>query len=228
MNDLSAEQLTGLSEKHLVLTDDGIKLHPLAAVAFKKMQQAAEQEGISLKILSGFRSFERQARIWQSKIAGERAVYNLQGDLVDLNPLDALQKLHAVLLYSALPGASRHHWGTDADIYDASAVADDYQVQLQAAEYGAGGPFYRARQWLKQHASQFGFCFPYQAYQGGVAAEPWHISYHPVARRCEQLFSYEVLQQCLLQHPIALQKTVLEALPDLYSRYVTNICRTLA
>ena len=45
--------------------------------------------------------------------------------LLDANnqPLDALQlgeteRLHAILHWSALPGTSRHHWGTDLDIYD--------------------------------------------------------------------------------------------------------------
>jgi hypothetical protein len=41
-------------------------------------------------------------------------------------PLDALQlgeteRLHAILHWSALPGTSRHHWGTDLDIYDPTA-----------------------------------------------------------------------------------------------------------
>lgn len=228
MTDLCPEQLTGLSETHLVLTECGVKMHPQAAAAFARMQQAAKQDGLTLKIISGFRSFERQAKIWYSKLAGERPVYDLQGKLIDMNQLDVGEKLHAVLLYSALPGASRHHWGTDVDIYDAQAVPQNYQVQLQEAEYSAGGPFYPARQWLSLHAGRFGFFFPYQEYQGGVAAEPWHISYQPISSRCEQLLSCEVLKQCIVQHPIAQQNAVLNALPVLYSRYVRNICRSSA
>ena len=34
---------------------------------------------------------------------------------------DAL--IETILLWSALPGGSRHHWGTDVDVFDAAAVA---------------------------------------------------------------------------------------------------------
>ena len=43
---------------------------------------------------------------------------------------------------AAVPGenASRHHWGTDLDVYDSRAVGEDYQVQLSPAEVAPGGP----------------------------------------------------------------------------------------
>ena len=39
--------------------------------------------------------------------------------------------------WSAIPGSSRHHWGTDLDVYDAAAVTPDYQVQLTPQEWKA-------------------------------------------------------------------------------------------
>ena len=50
--------------------------------------------------------------------------------------------------FSALPGASRHHWGTDIDVYDANAVSSDYVVQLSLKEVGSGGVFDSLHKWL--------------------------------------------------------------------------------
>ena len=36
----------------------------------------------------------------------------------------------AILLWSALPGASRHHWGTDFDVFDRAAVPPDYRAAV--------------------------------------------------------------------------------------------------
>lgn len=217
--------LTGLSEQHLLLRLDGFKLQPQASENFDAMAAAASADGISLAIVSAFRSYQRQAQIWQAKLSGKRAVYDLHNNVVDLQTLQAKARLDAVLLYSALPGASRHHWGTDIDLYDANAVADDYQPQLAPTEYQMGGPFYPMVQWLKQHGTAFGFFMPYQRYQQGVAAEPWHISYAPVADNYQQQLSCQLLANCIEQHPIAEQKLVLTYLPELYQQYVQNICR---
>ena len=114
------------------------------------------------------------------------------------------------MLYSALPGASRHHWGTDLDIYDAAAIDESYQVQLSTEEYSANGPFARLVAWLDEHAHRYGFFMPYQAYQGGVAAEPWHISYQPVSSQYLAKINVQIIRQCLLKHPVAEQTLVLD------------------
>ena len=99
------------------------------------MQQAAAADGIELALVSSYRSFAQQARIWTAKYTGQRPVYNKAQQQVDISQLDGFAKIEAILLYSALPGASRHHWGTDLDVFDKAAVAADYQVQLLDAEY---------------------------------------------------------------------------------------------
>jgi len=47
--------------------------------------------------------------------------------------------VRAILHWSALPGASRHHWGTEIDVIDRAALADGRKAQLIPAEYGADG-----------------------------------------------------------------------------------------
>jgi LAS superfamily LD-carboxypeptidase LdcB len=216
--------LTGQSEQHLVSRVDGVKLHRDTEPAFAALCLAARQNGIDIKIVSAYRSFARQAEIWRAKITGQRAVYNQAGEMVDVNLLTGKAKLDAVLLYSALPGASRHHWGTEFDVYDAAAVPDNYAPRLDPLEYGPQGPFFGLQQWLSQHAGRFGFFLPYASYRGGVAAEPWHLSYQPVASHYLANYSATTLRQCLLRQPIAEQQLVLENLDDIVLQYVCNIC----
>lgn len=225
MIDCSGDTLTGLSEQYLLTRADGFMLHKAAAKPFNALCAAAKAAGIKIKIVSAFRSYQRQAAIWQAKLAGNRPVYDQHGQAIDINSLTGKAKLDAVLLYSALPGASRHHWGTDLDIYDAGAVPPDYKPQLDPAEYGPNGPFYRLQQWLSVHAAKFGFFMPYREFQGGVAAEPWHISYQPLASGYLANFNTDVLRQCLIKHPVAEQQLVLTHLDSIFNRYVANICQ---
>lgn len=216
--------LTGLDSRMMLAIDQHHQLHQQVVPAFQALAAAMAKDGINLKVVSAWRSFERQAHIWQAKCDGRRPVYNSAQQIVDITTLHGLAKLDAIMLYSALPGASRHHWGTELDIYDAAAVPADYQVQLQPTEYSAGGPFYKLALWLEQHAVEYDFFLPYKSFQGGVAAEPWHISYYPLASQCQAAFSPDVLQQTLQQHPIAEQQSVLQHLPELFVRYINNIC----
>ncbi|MDX1391330.1 MAG: M15 family metallopeptidase [Rheinheimera sp.] len=221
---ISSEILTGLDEQHLCCREDGFMLHRQVLQPFAKLCQAASADGIEIKLVSAYRAFSRQAAIWQAKLDGNRPVYDQHGARVNIRSLSGKAKLDAVLLYSALPGASRHHWGTDLDIYDAAAVPADYKPQLDPAEYAPGGPFNALQQWLSANSGEFGFFLPYAKYQGGVAAEPWHLSYQPLASQFLASFSADTLRQCLLKHPIAEQQLVLEHLEQLVAQYVCNIC----
>ncbi|KKO46171.1 D-alanyl-D-alanine carboxypeptidase [Arsukibacterium ikkense] len=220
-----ADILTGCSDMHLVTLADGMAIHHQMQTAWHALLKAAAAEGIDIKIASAFRGFQRQAAIWQAKCSGLRPVYDLTQQQVAVTNLTGLAKLQAIMLYSALPGASRHHWGTEVDVYDGATVADDYQPQLIPGEYQADGPFARLNHWLGTEASRFGFFRPYQHYRGGVAAEPWHLSYAPVATTYQQAFTLSILRQCLLQNPIAEQDAVLANLPQLYRDYIINICQ---
>lgn len=221
----TAAILTGLTEQHLQQHIAGFKLHIDATNDFNALCLAAADAGIRLKVVSAFRSFERQSLIWQQKITGIRPVFDMDNRLVDLTTLTGFAKLEAILLYSALPGASRHHWGTEVDLYDIAAVDADYTPSLSPIDYAAGGKFYPMVLWLQQHAVEFGFFMPYQHYTGGVAAEPWHLSYSAVADRYQEQLTCQILEQCLLNNPIAEQPLVLAHLTDIHQRFVQNICR---
>ena len=219
--------LTGRTPPDLVEIGQ-LQLERQTAAAFAQMQFAAAQDGFDLQLVSGYRSFERQAAIWRAKLHGFRPVFDAKQQKIDLASLQGFAKLEAVLLYSALPGASRHHWGTDFDLYDAAAVNRDYQVQLLESEYQADGPFAPMCDWLKVHAIEFGFFLPYRQYRGGVAAEPWHLSYLPLAKAYLEKFSLAMLQQAIESADLPEQSLIQQQLPVIFERYVSTICDAMA
>lgn len=215
--------LTGREPPDLVEIG-ALQLERQTAAAFAQMQYAAALDGFDLQLVSGYRSFERQSAIWRAKLNGVRPVFNARQQQIDLSTLQGFARLEAVLLYSALPGASRHHWGTDCDVYDAAAVDSDYQVQLLEHEYQPGGPFAPMCDWLAVHAVEFGFFLPYRRYLGGVAAEPWHLSYWPLSGPYLQRFTLAMLHQAIDNADLPEQSLILQQLPVIFERYVTTIC----
>lgn len=221
--DLTALQLTGIIAPPLSEVEPGRFLQPVVAAAYQAMQQAAAADGIELRIASGWRDFSRQQAIVKAKLNGERPVYDAAQQPVALAGLSPAAQIEAILLYSALPGASRHHWGTDLDVWDQAAVPADYVLLLTPTEYAAGGPFNDLNDWLSHHAAQFGFFRPYRTFRGGVAAEPWHLSYQPLASHYLQQLSLPMLEEAILQSELPAREAICALLPALYQRYICNI-----
>ena len=228
-------QLTGLDDSHLVNLPGGHRLQMPAAEAFSALREDAAAAGFDLVIASSFRSFERQLAIWNGKARGERPVYDDNDELVILADLSPGDRLHAILRYSAIPGTSRHHWGTDLDVYDARAVPEGYRLQLSAAEVSAGGPFDALHCWLDERMSaqtSHGFYRPYSEDRGGVAPERWHLSYAPLSREWERRMSAEALLACwnASSDQLQLRDEIENTLPNILQRYVEvpgSWCRPL-
>ncbi len=140
-----------------------VYLHKDAFAAFRNMYNAALKEGVSLKILSGARNFTQQKAIWEGKWAKNAGPHP-----------DPRTRALKILQYSAMPGSSRHHWGTDIDLND-----------LNNDAFMPGGAQARVYEWLANNAHKYGFCRPYTAVgpnrPNGYNEERWHWSYMPVA-----------------------------------------------
>ncbi len=216
--------LCGLGADDIVRDDDlGCELHRQVVEPLRALQRQAAAEQIELRVVSGYRSCARQLAIWNGKVRGERPVFDDRGRRVDMACLSERQQLFAILRWSALPGASRHHWGTEFDICDAAVVADDYCVQLQPAEYAAGGPFAHLQQWLAAQVcadSSQGFFLPYSEDRGGVAAEPWHISFAPLSFELQEQLTPARLREHIETLDVLLKDTLLEHLHEIYERYI--------
>ena len=131
--------------------------------------------------------------------------------------------VEAILVWSAVPGASRHHWGSEIDVYD--AASDAGRLPRQAASRGVfrGGVFERLADWLNDNLERFDFFRPYDEDRGGVYPEPWHISYAPVAAPAQSALTADVIASALHDSDVLGKDIVLAQLPDIYQRYVANI-----
>lgn len=220
---LASENWLGLSRSHIVKVDDLHGLEATTLAAFQRMQKAAAQQGLDLQIASSFRDFHRQLEIWQAKWQGKRPLLSLQGNTIPIETLSDIEKIHAIMTWSALPGASRHHWGTDLDVYDRQGCElEGHTLELVPQEYQPGGPCYKLSVWLDQHAQEFGFYRPYQVYHQGVAPEPWHLSYQPVARQLIAQLDIQLLARTLDASNIGGKEAILAHLPELFQRYTLN------
>lgn len=215
--------LTGQIQTHLVEFAPNRLLHKGVIADFTGLQSAAKQQGFTLHIASAFRSFERQLMIWNNKYSGVTKILDKDEKPIDINKVTEEEKLFQLLHWSALPSASRHHWGTDIDVYDPTLLPKNQTLQLQKSEYVAGGYFSELTDWLNQHCQQFGFYRPYQCYQGGVAEEPWHISYFPLADEYLKQLDLSLITECMMDNDIFGKSLILEQLPYIYKQYISNV-----
>jgi LAS superfamily LD-carboxypeptidase LdcB len=222
--DFTLEQLTGRDRTHLTdLSDPRCSLHKEVVRPFLAMRAAAAAAGIDLVAFSSFRDFDRQLAIWNGKYRGERPMQDRTGKPLDTASMSPAEKVQAILWWSALPGASRHHWGTDFDVLDGKALQYGYQLQVVPAEYRAGWPFERLTGWLDEHMHAFGFFRPYTTDRGGVQPEPWHLSHAKVAARAQRDLSLEALKRVLGDAQIEGKAELLESLARNYASYVVNV-----
>lgn len=131
-----------------LVTVNGYKVHKDLAEAFKKMQAQAKKDGVTLNIISGYRSTEYQKTVFPKKFANKK------------NPTE--QEFISRLKFSAPPGFSEHHTGLAIDINS-----------LEQTFEGT-----KAYKWLQEHAKEYGFeiSFPKNNKQG-LGFEPWHWRY---------------------------------------------------
>jgi len=121
------------------------RLTPAAAKAWLEMQAAARGQGISLLLVSAFRSVAYQAGIIERKRARGLS-------------------WEEILRVSAYPGFSEHHTGCAVDI--ASPECTRLEEAFERTPEFA---------WLEAQAGRFGFRLSYpRGNSEGLCYEPWH------------------------------------------------------
>lgn len=121
------------------------KLTPLALAAWQKMQLAAAEQGVTLLLVSAFRSVDYQAQLIRKK-------------------LDSGRTLEDIMQFNAAPGFSEHHTGRAVDIAcpDAEPLQEEFEKTI-------------AFNWLKVNAKDFGFVMSYpRDHRHAISYEPWH------------------------------------------------------
>ncbi|AOZ92445.1 M15 family metallopeptidase [Paenibacillus crassostreae] len=121
-----------------------------AAEALEELFAGAEADGIELRAVSGYRSYDRQKVIYETNVRnrGEEAASRV----------------------SSTPGNSEHQTGLAMDVSSPS-VGNVLEESFGQTVEG---------KWLAEHASEYGFVIRYlegAEDRTGYVYEPWHIRY---------------------------------------------------
>lgn len=123
-----------------------------AAAALEEMFAACKADiGVTLKAVSGYRSYQRQATIYQNK-------------------LDRVKTQEKADQYVARPGASEHQLALAMDVGQKS---DDVNLTSSFGKTRGG-------KWVAEHCWEYGFILRYQeGWEDvtGYSYEPWHVRY---------------------------------------------------
>jgi LAS superfamily LD-carboxypeptidase LdcB len=222
---MNIEILLGKTTEHLVAVE-GTKffVHQQMLHDFLKLQQAAREDGFNLLMVSAFRDYDRQLKIWNAKARGERVILDDKERPLEFATLSPRELLFAILRWSALPGTSRHHWGSDIDVFDGNTQKIE-DVQLVRSECEENGPAANLHHWLDQRMNSrtsFGFFRPYKTDRGGVSPEPWHLSYYPISRRVIDHYTYSIFRRNIESADIELKEIILEHLEEIFHRFFLN------
>lgn len=222
MSLITPECITGQTDQHIIETGPYVHVHKAVVSPWQSLVEAALKSGFELHIASGFRSFDRQASIWNNKASGITPVLDITEQVVDLDLLTQIEQIEAIMLFSALPGASRHHWGSDIDVFASNLLAENEKLTLEINTYTNNGAQAPLANWLKEYAHQFGFELPYYSYNGGVAKEPWHLSYRPVAIEFEQTINQDIVKEAVNNSNLVNKEVVLSNFDALYNRFIAR------
>ena len=223
---MNTDILLGKTTEHVVpLEGTNVFLHKDIIRELQKLKLAAREAGFELEIASGFRSFDRQKLIWDAKARGERKLLDDHGNELKFSDLSPKEVMFSILRWSALPGASRHHWGTDLDVFNSKTQSRE-EVQLTTAECTGDGPAAAFHDWLDSQIAQkasFGFYRPYREDLGGVAPERWHLSYAHISDKIMVQYTYSLFRKNIEESDFLLKDLLLENSQEIFERYFLNI-----
>lgn len=131
----------------------GVDVDERIVEPFRKMQEAARADGVSLWISSGYRSVQRQSELF------DQAVEENKDSGMGQRQAEAVAALSV-----ARPGCSEHNTGLAIDL---NGVREDFNATLEYA-------------WLQEHAADYGFILRYPEEKQEITQiryEPWHYRY---------------------------------------------------
>ena len=135
--------------------DNGMVYDARAVSKLNQMCAAAEADGVSLLVISSFRTRAKQTSLYNNQINKMRARYP------ELSDAEVEAKAGTV---SAYPGTSEHELGLAVDF---NSVEESFASTEQF-------------RWLKAHAEEYGFIMRYAKEKEsitGIIYEPWHYRY---------------------------------------------------
>lgn len=217
-------EITGRTTDHLVFNPN-LEAHVHVEVNhdLERLKSVLDEKGHQLKVISSFRSFDHQLRIWEEKVNGIRPVLDSRENQLDISKLTNDELLFAILNWSMIPGFSRHHLGTDLDIIDTNAIDESCKVQLTASEFAEGGPFHKLDTTLDELVSgqnACGFYRPYLKQSMGVKPERWHISHFETSKQYLGQLTIGLFEELISSMNFSLKDEILNYLELIYKEYI--------
>lgn len=157
-------ELDGYVNGHMdpdrLLTVRGCTLERDAAYMYALMLEAAENDGIYLRFEDCYRSYNTQARAYESRCPVVRTpIYSVDSVTGEKVQIGTRSRRECTGPPTAPAGKSNHGWGRAIDFRDRSGVLTCYDEEFH---------------WLKNNAYRFGWVHPPWAQCGLETQEPWH------------------------------------------------------
>lgn len=149
-DDYRPDDLVIADIRYHAVSEERKYLRKPAADALKALFDAAEQEGVILYAVSGYRSYDTQTMLFNNYVQQHGR--------------------EQALRFSAPPGTSEHQTGLAMDISIESLA---FALDQSFANTAEG-------RWVAEHAAEFGFIIRYpREYEDvtGYMYEPWHLRY---------------------------------------------------
>jgi zinc D-Ala-D-Ala carboxypeptidase len=143
-----------------IVTFEGVPVSKRIVEDLKKLLAAAHRGGLELKVVSGYRSYQRQEQVfngWDEKELKKHPDWTRE---------QAEQEANS---YSARPGHSEHQLGTTVDVLSAE---NNYQF--------SSDPKLKYIAWLENNCQKYNFKISYPKTQKEYVYEPWHVRWYPV------------------------------------------------
>ncbi len=159
-NSLPEGYAADLVELSSTYATSGNKVDRSCYDALKKMMKACKSEsGHSVCVVSGYRSVEKQEKLFNKQV---------NKHLNQGYSQEEAERLAAQVV--AVPGTSEHHSGLAVDIIDSCCSWELEEIQASLP----------GQQWLMEHCWEYGFILRYP--EGttdvtGIIYEPWHYRY---------------------------------------------------
>jgi LAS superfamily LD-carboxypeptidase LdcB len=143
---------------------DGYQLQEIVHLPWKEMQTSASDEGLTMSIVSAYRSIEDQRELFVSRLQAEGV------SIIDVENGIADAEITKVLVTTSLPGYSKHHSGYTIDLLCGGWIFENFK----------NSP---CNDWLiknnYENAKKFGFIpsYPLDADLQGPEPEAWEYVY---------------------------------------------------
>jgi LAS superfamily LD-carboxypeptidase LdcB len=154
------------------------QLHATASAAWNQLQLHAKTKGISLELISGYRSVEAQQDLFLGSLK-EEGIARIGRHYTDseISQGEADLAIRSILSYRSIPGYSKHHTGYVLDLTD--TASGKYFTEFRTTA---------AYQWIAAdnfaQAKNFGFIPSYPEGAGNMGPNPeaWEFVYVGIDR----------------------------------------------